>query len=218
VASLIARRNPLRVASPSQQRQPVLLRTDPIQLYTFCVSSINQDMASFLEELWNSIFTPGPTPTLLVATNAAFAALQLLLLILLLATYSIHFLVLSVLCGGLWYSINWFATEIAKAQQADRTQEKRSKSPETENASDTETEGPPPAAPSEPPSAKTTSAQPVQGQRHERPNQTSATLLDPKVTDNTEAVRRRRSLGESSGYISTDSEWEKVSEGEEKGK
>jgi len=175
-------------------------------------------MASFLEELWNSIFTPGPTPTLLVATNAAFAALQLLLLILLLATYSIHFLVLSVLCGGLWYSINWFATEIAKAQQADQTQEKRSKSPETENASDTETEGPPPGAPSEPPSAKTTSAQAVQGQRHERPSQTSPTLLDPKVTDNAEAVRRRRSLGESSGYISTDSEWEKVSEGEEKGK
>ncbi|KAK5451492.1 SMK killer toxin resistance protein [Exophiala xenobiotica] len=177
-------------------------------------------MASFLEELWNSIFTPGPTPTLLVATNAAFAALQLLLLILLLATYSIHFLVLSVLCTGLWYSINWFATELAKAQQADtdRTQEKRSKSPETENASDTETEGPSPAAPSEPPSAKTTSAQAVQGQRHERPSQTSPTLLDPKATDNTEAVRRRRSLGDSSGDISTDSEWEKVSEGEEKGK
>jgi hypothetical protein len=30
--------------------------------------------------------------------------------------------------------------------------------------------------------------------------------------------RRRRSMGDSSGYVSTDSEWEKVSEGEEKSK
>ncbi|KAJ9642238.1 uncharacterized protein PV06_03202 [Exophiala oligosperma] len=177
-------------------------------------------MASFFEELWNSIFTPGPTPTLLVATNAAFAALQLLLLILLLATYSIHFLILSVLCGGLWYSINWFATEVSKAREADKAQVKRSKSPETENASDTETEGPPTSssAPTEPQSAKTTAVQAGQGQRHEKPKQKSPTLLEPRATDGVEAVRRRRSLGESSGYISTDSEWEKVSEGEEKGK
>ncbi|KIW15586.1 hypothetical protein PV08_05634 [Exophiala spinifera] len=182
-------------------------------------------MASFFEELWNSIFTPGPTPTLLVATNAAFAALQLLLLILLLATYSIHFLILSVLCGGLWYSINWFATEISKAQEADKAQAKRSKSPETETASDTETEGPAVAStasssgPPEQPSAKTTSAQALQGQRHEKPRPKSPpSLLEPRGTDGMEAIRRRRSLGESSGYISTDSEWEKVSEGEDKGK
>ncbi|KAL6249714.1 SMK killer toxin resistance protein [Rhinocladiella similis] len=175
-------------------------------------------MASFFEELWNSIFTPGPTPTLLVATNAAFAALQLLLLILLIATYSVHFFILSGLCGGLWYSINWFATEISKAQEADKAQAKRSKSPDTENASDTETEGPPAtsSAPTKPHSANTTSAQAVQGQRHDKPRQKSPTLLEPRGTDGMEAVRRRRSLGESSGYISTDSEWEKVSEGEEK--
>jgi len=74
-------------------------------------------MATFLENLWNSIFTPGPTPTLLVATNATFGALQLLLLALLLATHSIHFLILSGLSAGLWWSINWFASEIRAAQQ-----------------------------------------------------------------------------------------------------
>ena len=175
-------------------------------------------MASFLEELWNSIFTPGPTPTLLVATNAAFAALQLLLLVLLIATYSLHFLVLSVLCGGLWYSINWFATEISKEQQAQKAKEKKEKSPEPDNASDTETEAALPDAPVEPVTAKTTLTAPNPNQRHERPKDSASTLLEPKLADSSEALRRRRSLGESSGYVSTDSEWEKISEGDEKNK
>jgi len=176
-------------------------------------------MASFLEELWGSIFTPGPTPTLLVATNATFAALQLLLLILLIATYSLHFVVLSVLCGGLWYSINWFATEIAKAQQgntAREREERKEKSPEPENASDTETEGPPSTEPDEASTAQTTSSALGQSQKHERSKQATSTLLTPDMIDTTEALRRRRSLGESSGYVSTDSEWEKVSEEEER--
>ena len=175
-------------------------------------------MASFFEELWNSIFTPGPTPTLLVATNAAFAALQLLLLALLVATYSLHFLVLSILCGGLWYSINWFATEITREQQAQKAKEKKEKSPEPENASDTETEDAPFEVPDEPTTAKTTSSSAATSQRHERPKDISATHLEPKLAESSEMLRRRRSLGDSSGYVSTDSEWEKVSEGEEKGK
>ncbi|EXJ89363.1 anaphase-promoting complex subunit 2 [Capronia epimyces CBS 606.96] len=173
-------------------------------------------MASFLQELWESIFTPGPTPTLLVATNASFAALQFLLLILLIATYSIHFLVLSALCSGLWYAINWFAAEIARDQQVQKAKDEKEKSPEPENASDTDTETETPGPEST--TATTTSSAPVPGQRHETPKQTPPTLLEPSTADSVEALRRRRSLGESSGYISTDSEWEKVSEGEEKGK
>lgn len=83
-------------------------------------------MADFLSNLWESVFTPGPTPTLLVATNATFAALQVLLAALLVATWSIHFAILSVLCGGLWYSINWFAAELQVAQaQAKEDEAKR---------------------------------------------------------------------------------------------
>lgn len=173
-------------------------------------------MASFVQDLWESIFTPGPTPTLLVATNASFAALQFLLLILLIATYSVHFVVLSALCGGLWYSINWFAAEIAREQQAQQAKVIKQKSPEPENASDTDTETEAPAP--ETTAATTTSSAPVSGQSHERPKQTSPTLLEPKMAESVEAVRRRRSLGESSGYVSTDSEWEKVSEGDDKTK
>lgn len=76
-------------------------------------------MADFLTNLWESVFTPGTTPTLLIATNVTFASLQLLLFGLLIATYSIHFAILSVLCGGLWYSINWFAVELQAAQRAE---------------------------------------------------------------------------------------------------
>lgn len=69
-------------------------------------------MSQFVQDLWESIFTPGPTPSLLIATNATFAALQLVLGALLLATYSIHFIILSFLCAGLWWAINWFAREL----------------------------------------------------------------------------------------------------------
>ncbi|KAI4290312.1 MAG: hypothetical protein L6R35_000419 [Caloplaca aegaea] len=80
-------------------------------------------MASFLTDLFTSIFTPGPTQSLLVATNVSFAALQLVLLILLVLTYSVHFLVLSVLCAGLWWSINWFAAELEVASQKEKEEE-----------------------------------------------------------------------------------------------
>lgn len=73
-------------------------------------------MSSFMVDLWESVFTPGPTPVLLQATNYTFASLQLLLLVLLLSTYSIHFVVLSVLSGGLWWAINWFAKELEAAK------------------------------------------------------------------------------------------------------
>lgn len=154
-------------------------------------------MATFFEELWNSVFTPGTTPTLLVATNASFAALQFLLLILLLATYSIHFFILSALSAGLWYAINWFARELqsenAKAIAIEQRQ-KREKSAEA--GSDTETEGV-----TQPATAHATGAS----------TSAASTFAKPVVLD--EDLKRRRSLGDSSGYVSTDSEWEKVSEG-----
>lgn len=75
-------------------------------------------MADFMSNLWEAVFTPGTTPTLLLATNVTFACLQLTLAALLVATFSIHFVILSFLCGGLWWAINWFAYELQQAQQA----------------------------------------------------------------------------------------------------
>ena len=91
-------------------------------------------MADFLPNLWESIFTSGPTPTLLIATNATFAALQLVLALLLFATYSIHFAILSVICGGLWWSINWFASEVAAVRAEEEAKEAQKKKEEGEKA------------------------------------------------------------------------------------
>jgi hypothetical protein len=226
-------------------------------------------MASFMVSLWESIFTPGPTPTLLIATNATFGALQLLLLILLFFTSSIHFAILSVLCGGLWFGINWFAKEVAAAKAAEDAEAsekaKRQTSPDP-TGSDTETETdhppvgsstaadvggrggggdrkrtqaasekaraesaampPPTSKPLPKPATTTPSETPAQISRENSNEGGSSTHLSPpssqgkqRTSDDwsttAQGTGRRRSLGESSGYVSTDSEWEKVSEGED---
>ncbi|KXG51100.1 Endoplasmic reticulum, protein Pkr1 [Penicillium griseofulvum] len=159
-------------------------------------------MASFMGDLWSSIFTPGPTPTLLIATNVTFAALQFIFLALLLATYSLHFVALSIISGGLWWSINWFAAEVRLAQQAQEAEKEkqegddaktRRKSPVRESAdSETETEALVTKKADKPSAVATGSA-------------TSGLL--PTARDH----KKRPSTGaEGSGYGSTDSEWEKV--------
>ena len=100
-------------------------------------------MSSFIVDLWESIFTPGPTPTILKATNASFAALQVTLFALLVATHSVHFAILSVLSGGLWWAINWFAAELAAAQKAQRKEEDKDdneNADKRDSSSDTEVE------------------------------------------------------------------------------
>ncbi|KAJ6017066.1 hypothetical protein N7451_000445 [Penicillium sp. IBT 35674x] len=157
-------------------------------------------MASFVEELWSSVFTPGPTPTLLIATNVTFAALQFVFFVLLLATYSIHFVVLSFLSAGLWYSINWFAQEVSAVQRAQEAEKKAQAEAETTGSdrkkdsvdsadSETETE----SFSGQKPSAVATGS--------------AAARLQPPDQD----PKKRVSVGgDSSGYGSTDSEWEKV--------
>ncbi|KAF2661631.1 Pkr1-domain-containing protein [Lophiostoma macrostomum CBS 122681] len=204
-------------------------------------------MASFFENLWMSIFTPGPTPTLLVATNASFAALQLLLFALLIATYSVHFVILSSLCAGLWWAINWFAGEIRAAQAAEeeakRIREARrekekgkagtgSEVETMDTGDDTEVETevenkykPKPKPASRGPRPETQSTVFVErpseaGGRDSTPIQSSSgpagasttgasTSLAPMVDD---ALKKRGSMGESTGELSTDSEWEKLSQ------
>ena len=168
-------------------------------------------MASFMEDLWSSIFTAGPTPTLLLATNVTFAALQTLLFILLLATYSIHFAILSILSGALWYSINWFAQELKqvqtqttgedtlseKAAAEDKQSDAKTKLRDMDGAdSDTETEN---LGERESAGDPSSSSQPA----------TASTSLG--VPGSSSEIRKRPSVsGDSSGYTSTDSEWEKV--------
>ncbi|KAL2861283.1 ER protein Pkr1-domain-containing protein [Aspergillus pseudodeflectus] len=170
-------------------------------------------MASFIEDLWSSIFTAGPTPTLLFATNVSFAALQTLLLVLLLATYSIHFVFLSIISGGLWYMINWFAREVTQAQAQAAEQETSTENASVEGKkpaqSDSRTRGTPDGADSD------TETEGLLDRKSPQvsvstPQSTSAstTLQVPRSAN--EVRKRLYVSGDSSGYASTDSEWEKV--------
>lgn len=173
-------------------------------------------MVSFIEDLWSSVFTPGPTPSLVIATNVTFAFLQLLLFVLLLTTYSIHFAVLSSLCGGLWWAINWFVKEFEISREPSETANP-SRSQTTQQGpigrppgaidteSETETES---LAGGEPQLPAGTISSSLMGPPP--PRSTGASRGPPPIE--TEDLKKRRSGPDNSGYVSTDSEWEKVDE------
>lgn len=148
-------------------------------------------MANFFEQLWESIFTPGPTPTLLLATNVTFASLQLVLFLLLLATYSVHFVALSVLCGGLWWAINWFAVELNAAKAREAAEKARNEQkPTRQGTDDSETE--------------------VETMIPSSRAQTGSKDTEPVKP--AEDLKLRAS--ESKSAVSTEDEWERVSENE----
>lgn len=148
-------------------------------------------MASFITDLWESIFTPGPTPTILKATNVTFAALQAVLFSLLLATHSVHCVVLSVLCAGLWWSVNWFASELQAVQKREAEEEAKRQATRADDSSDTEVEADRLAGDAPASAATGTRRQGALRQRVEN--------LSPAGTQSS---------------ASTEDEWEKVSENE----
>jgi hypothetical protein len=159
---------------------------------------------TFVENLFNSIFTPGPTPTLLVATNISFAALQLILLLLLISTYSIHFLVLSFLSAGLWWSINWFVAELKLEAEKERL--RKEKEGVVEGGSETEAE------------ADGSRVVDVTDREMQNSGSKEVEVLDASVGE----LKDRRGLLEtptkgmdgSRSEISTEDEWERVEESE----
>jgi hypothetical protein len=196
-------------------------------------------MADFLSNLWSSVFTPGTTPTLLVATNVTFGALQALLFGLLLATSSIHFAILSVLCAGLWWSINWFATELRAAQGKEDEAEKLRKRKKGESdwksrgevndsaddeGEDTEVEETGRSAGLKESTSSLPTERPeedirVRQEIHEAMGSSGSQKQSSGLSTGTEqasggAEVRQRQVEEvdRSGEISTDSEWERISQ------
>lgn len=197
-------------------------------------------MADFLGSVWESIFTPGPTPPLLLATNVTFFSLQLVLALLFFLTYSIHFVVLSVLCGGLWWSINWFAGEVMVAQREKEEEEERSRrggkddiragivDSAMDSGDDTETEteeggsrslrsSQTDGAGSRSIGAATLGSQEEGGDtvagRSEGASSGFNTNIAARLAPTSgpdDSIRQRKSLVESTSDLSTDSEWEKV--------
>lgn len=158
-------------------------------------------VSKFFEDLWESIFTPGPTPSLLLATNVTFACLQVVLFALLLATYSIHFVILSFLSGGLWWAINWFARELQashdkelkeKARAARKSAQRAQSSPD----SDTEVE-------TFLTKAKTRSQAGLAASKEVELQESGAGEVTQRVSAQSQG---------SKSSVSTEDEWDKVSE------
>ncbi|KAH6709668.1 ER protein Pkr1-domain-containing protein [Leptodontidium sp. MPI-SDFR-AT-0119] len=147
-------------------------------------------MSAFITDLVQSIFTPGPTPTLLVATNVTFACLQVVLLLLLLATFSIHFIVLSLLSAGLWWSINWFVSELRAAQAVE--DEKKRSLEEAKHTDDTDTD-----------------TETVIDSGH-----TGSGSKEVEIVENTGKLKERGGIKGGKSETSTEDEWERVSENE----
>lgn len=166
-------------------------------------------MSTFLSDLFNSIFTPGPTSTLITATNISFLCLQLVLLALLVATYSIHFLILSFLSAGLWWAINWFVAELRLQSEREREgkkartkdgggrEEGRRQLDDVDAETETETE------------VEDTGRNKLSLGSEGGGGGLGSGLSEP------EGILRKRP---SAGDTSTDSEWEKVEEDSDRGR
>ncbi|CDR41284.1 CYFA0S07e00276g1_1 [Cyberlindnera fabianii] len=88
-------------------------------------------MISFLTELWESIFTPGTTPTLVLATHATFALLVVTLTVFAFLTKSIHIINLLVLSLVLWGILTWFINEINTLNSEKQSENTETKITET---------------------------------------------------------------------------------------
>lgn len=177
-------------------------------------------MAEFLTNLWTSVFTPGPTPTLIHATNISFLALQSILFVLLLATYSIHFIILSFLSAGLWAGINWFVRELEASTQREKEKQieldgKANKGSGEGEGSEGDNEEGSHGSGTETEEAPRGALRPQNAVTRETATGTGASgagglTLNKQETD----LRKRRSFGEgsSTGDMSTDSEWDKLDE------
>lgn len=94
-------------------------------------------MSKFFEDLWLSVFEPGTNKSLVLATHASFALLQTTFLLLIIGTRSLHFVVLSLICAGLWTAITWFIREVEAIRKAEELEKEREKK---ENGEAEETE------------------------------------------------------------------------------
>lgn len=74
-------------------------------------------MASFITGLWESVFQPGTSPQLILATHLSFTALLITLAWLIFVTSgNIHFIMLFVIATLLWITVIWFISELKSAK------------------------------------------------------------------------------------------------------
>ena len=177
-------------------------------------------MATFVQDLWESIFTPGPTPTLLIATNVTFAALQVVLAVLLVATWSVHFVILSCLSGGLWWAINWFARELKIHQQQEEEKARRAKETPIAKSDDSETEVEGRSGVGASRERARGGAVAIGEERGDTTRAAASASSEVEVVQKQGELKQRLAAGDSvssqgtKSGVSTEDEWEKVSENE----
>lgn len=89
---------------------------------------------SFFVSLWQSIFEPGTSPQLIIATHVSFTALLLSLIWLIFSTGIIHFYILFVIATFLWITVIWFIQELKQVKLKSNDElEGAEKKKETEN-------------------------------------------------------------------------------------
>lgn len=77
-------------------------------------------MANFFVRLWESVFEPGTSPQLIIATHVSFVALLLTLIWLIYATNgNIHFYALFCISLLLWITVIWFINELSHVKLKD---------------------------------------------------------------------------------------------------
>lgn len=97
-------------------------------------------MASFFVALWESVFQPGTTPQLIIATHVSFLALLATLGWLIHATSgNIHFYALFTIALLLWFTVIWFIQELKSVQLKDNQELGKSSEAEDSNNTDGET-------------------------------------------------------------------------------
>ncbi|CAI4035596.1 hypothetical protein SMKI_13G2460 [Saccharomyces mikatae IFO 1815] len=80
-------------------------------------------MANFFVKLWESVFEPGTSPQLIIATHVSFVALLLTLIWLIYATNgNIHFYVLFGISLLLWITVIWFINELSQVKLKDNVE------------------------------------------------------------------------------------------------
>lgn len=82
-------------------------------------------MATFAADLWTAVLEGGTNRSLVLATHGSFAALQLVLAMLLAATRSWHFVFLSLLCAATWGGIIWFVAELDEIKRVEALEKAR---------------------------------------------------------------------------------------------
>lgn len=86
----------------------------------------------FIVDLWDSVFTPGATPALVLAMHVSFVLLLVSLLLLIAYTRNIHFINLFVIAFLLYMAVVWFVAELKSVKLKSNAElERESADPES---------------------------------------------------------------------------------------